>query len=139
RPRENEMPRTAKTYLWRGFSDDSPPLSFPCNRQAEGTYQMIPVVATRLRPPTRAGATVPREALPAALAHLRSRRLLLVRAPAGYGKSLLMAQLHAALRASNPGATTWVSVGDMGASLQEVAMYCATALAPAAPGVEAAF
>jgi len=95
------------------------------------------VVATRLRPPTRAGAAVPREVLPTALSHLRSRRLLLVRAPAGYGKSLLMAQLHAALTVSGQASIAWVSVADVGASLQELAVHCAAALAPTVPGLDA--
>jgi LuxR family maltose regulon positive regulatory protein len=98
---------------------------------------MNPVVATRLRPPARAGAAVPREVLPTALAHLRTRRLLLVRAPAGYGKSLLMAQLHEALSASGHGSVAWLSVADIGGSLQEVAVHCAAALAPVATGLDA--
>ncbi|QIE29758.1 LuxR C-terminal-related transcriptional regulator [Caballeronia sp. SBC2] len=97
---------------------------------------MVPVVATRLRPPARAGAAVPREVLPAALGHLRSRRLLLVRAPAGYGKSLLMAQIHDALRASGRESIAWVSVADIGSTLQEVAMHCAAALAQTVPGLD---
>jgi LuxR family maltose regulon positive regulatory protein len=71
------------------------------------------------------------------MAHLRSRRLLLVHAPAGYGKSLLMAQLFDELRASGHGAVAWVSIGDLGTSLQEVAMHCAAALAPVVAGIEA--
>jgi ATP/maltotriose-dependent transcriptional regulator MalT len=97
---------------------------------------MVPVVATRLRPPARAGAAVPREVLPTALGHLRSRRLLLVRAPAGYGKSLLMAQLYDALCKSGRESIGWVSVADIGSSLQEVAMHCAAALAQAVPGLD---
>ncbi|CAB3962089.1 MULTISPECIES: hypothetical protein [Burkholderia] len=99
---------------------------------------MLPVIATRLRPPTRAGAAVPREVLPTALEHLRSRRLLLVRAPAGYGKSLLMAQLHDALRAGGEAAVGWISVGEIGASLAEVAMHCASALSRIVPGLDSA-
>ena len=98
---------------------------------------MVPVVATRLRPPTRAGSAVPREVLPTALADLQTRRLLLVRAPAGYGKSLLMAQLHQVLSQSHLESIAWVSVADIGASLQEVALHCAAALNAAVPGLEA--
>jgi LuxR family maltose regulon positive regulatory protein len=97
--------------------------------------QMVPVVATRLRPPKRAGAAVPREVSPTALAHLRSRRLLLVHAPAGYGKSLLMAQLFDVLSDSGS-AVAWVSAADIAASLPEVAMHCAAALAQAVTGLD---
>lgn len=99
---------------------------------------MVTVVATRLRPPARAGASVPREVLPTALDHLHARRLLLVRAPAGYGKSLLMAQLYDALRASGQEAIGWVSVADIGSTLQEVATHCAAALARTVPGLDSA-
>jgi len=100
--------------------------------------QMVPIVATRLRPPSRAGAAVPREVLPAALAHLLARRLLLIRAPAGYGKSLLMAQLYEALRASGHDSIAWLSVADIGSSFQEVALHCATALARTVAGLDTA-
>jgi LuxR family maltose regulon positive regulatory protein len=63
--------------------------------------------------------------------------LLLVRAPAGYGKSLLMAQLHQVLSQSHLQSIAWVSVADIGASLQEVALHCAAALTAAVPGLEA--
>jgi LuxR family transcriptional regulator, maltose regulon positive regulatory protein len=99
---------------------------------------MVPVVATRLRPPTRAGAAVPREVLPTALAHLLARRLLLVRAPAGYGKSLLMAQLYDALRASGHESIAWLNVADVGSSLHEVTLHCATALARTVDGLHTA-
>lgn len=97
---------------------------------------MLPVVATRLRPPTRPGSAVRREILPAALNHLLTRRLLLIRAPAGYGKSLLMAQIYDSLRASDHPSVAWIGVADIGSSLQEVAMHCATALAQIVPGLD---
>lgn len=97
---------------------------------------MATVVATRLRPPTKAGVAVRREVLPTALAHVRERRLLLVHAPAGYGKSLLLAQLFEELRASGRQAVAWVSAADIGTSLQDVAMHCAAALSQTVPGLD---
>ncbi|MDN5874643.1 MAG: hypothetical protein L0H29_09730, partial [Sinobacteraceae bacterium] len=59
------------------------------------------VIGTKLRVPAHAGAQVPREKLIERLEAVRDVRLVVLRAPAGYGKTTLAAQWREVLLAAN--------------------------------------
>ena len=68
-----------------------------------------PLVTTKLVPPTRAGALVERPALHARLARAAQRRLALVSAPAGSGKTSVLAHAWKATRDAG-GEAAWLSL-----------------------------
>ncbi|NIJ75403.1 LuxR family maltose regulon positive regulatory protein [Xanthomonas campestris] len=70
------------------------------------------LLASKLEPPLpRAGAVV-RGALLAALDHAQARPLTLLLAPPGFGKTTLLAQWHAQLRARDHTAVAWLSLDE---------------------------
>jgi ATP/maltotriose-dependent transcriptional regulator MalT len=64
---------------------------------------------TKFSPPSRKGALVLRAQLLERLGQIRQRRLTVVQAPAGFGKTSLLAQLHHCLQ-SQGCATGWLSL-----------------------------
>jgi LuxR family maltose regulon positive regulatory protein len=68
----------------------------------------VPLVATKFRPPLVHGALIERPWLVDRLREGRNRALTLVCAPAGYGKSMLLAQWEAADRTRTP--FVWLSL-----------------------------
>src|SRR4051812_6640228 len=64
--------------------------------------QQVALVRSKLRPPVLRGALVPRAPLLEGLREGRGRRLTLVCAPAGYGKTTLLAQWCAADHEETP-------------------------------------
>ncbi len=92
-----------------------------------------PVLETRLRPPARGGALVDRPRLAARLARCRESRLTLVAAPAGYGKTSLLTQCFAALRAEGA-AACWLSIDATDEDPARLVRHLVAALATAVPG-----
>ncbi|HSJ98010.1 MAG TPA: AAA family ATPase, partial [Myxococcota bacterium] len=91
---------------------------------------------TRIQPPRPRSASVARPALESALADaLRSRRVALLCAPAGYGKTTLLVQALARLPAGH--AVAWVSA-DPGDDLQRLLECVLAALEPFDPPWRAA-
>jgi len=70
-----------------------------------------PAPATKYRPPTTAQSLVTRERLMAVLRAAGRRRLILIYAPSGYGKTTLVAQWRAEL-ASSGVAVGWLTIDD---------------------------
>jgi LuxR family transcriptional regulator, maltose regulon positive regulatory protein len=70
---------------------------------------LMTINRTKLRPPSRKGCLVERPALVQRLCGLPRPRLSLIQAPAGFGKTSLLAQFHNAVRASGL-AVAWLSV-----------------------------
>lgn len=77
---------------------------------------------TRLMPPRRERGVLARELVPRALSEMACKRLTLVQAPAGYGKSLFMGQIYDAL-ASTSAHVGWVSLAELDGSMREFARY----------------
>jgi len=90
------------------------------------------LLTTRLLPPRRERGVVARDIVPVVLDQMQGKRLTVARAPAGYGKSLLLGQLHDQLRESGQ-AVGWVSTAELDGSAHELALYCAAALHSALP------
>lgn len=95
------------------------------------------LIRTRLRPPARGSGLIERAKLDRISARIRLRRLVFVKAPAGYGKSSLMHRWYMTLRDGGT-ATGWLSMDagldDLGAFFS----YTAAAIREGAPdfGVE---
>ncbi len=70
------------------------------------------IVAAKLRVPVLRETLVPRQHLLELLRHGRGRRLTLLSAPAGYGKTTLLAQWAAADLERTPFAWVWLDTGD---------------------------
>lgn len=69
----------------------------------------LPLIATKLKPPRQTGAVVHRDGLLARLDATANRSLVLVAAPAGYGKTSLLAQWRDRL-AARGAITGWISL-----------------------------
>lgn len=84
-----------------------------CNSSIYSTGQgdavWADLVRTRLRPPVKAGATLVRSRLEELFSEVRKRPLTVIRAPAGYGKSSILAQWFDHL-ASDGSAVGWLSL-----------------------------
>ena len=70
---------------------------------------LVTINRTKLRPPTRKGSLVERQVLVRRLCGEPRPRLALIQAPAGFGKTSLLAQFHAATRNADV-AVAWLSV-----------------------------
>ncbi|MCW5721081.1 MAG: AAA family ATPase [Devosia sp.] len=91
------------------------------------------MIRTRLRPPTRGAGLIEREKLDRIAGRIRQRRLVLVKAPAGYGKSSLLHRWHMAL-AQTPGTITgWLSLDTGLDDLRSFFSYTAAAIRESAP------
>ena len=88
-----------------------------------------PLLATKLHVPRRVEGLVERNALLAQLDAIRSRRLTLISAPAGFGKTTLLADWAA--RTGFP--TTWLSLDSNDNDPQRFLTYCVAALRTVAP------
>ncbi len=86
-----------------------------------------PLVTTKLVPPTRAGALVERPQLDARLASAAQRRLALVSAPAGSGKTSLLAHAWQATRDAG-GEAAWISLDPADNDLARFLAYLVEAL-----------
>ncbi|MBB4200829.1 ATP/maltotriose-dependent transcriptional regulator MalT [Rhodoblastus sphagnicola] len=86
---------------------------------------------TRLFPPMRAGGVVPRPRLERMAEGLRHKTLTIARAPAGYGKSTLLAQWFDGLRGAGAGAGAvagWVSLDEAADDLASFFNYAVEAI-----------
>ncbi len=97
---------------------------------------MTTLLETKLQPPLVRPSTVDRVRLLDRLGRDGVPRLILVSAPPGFGKSTLVAQWIAGLRA--PASVAWVSLDPADADPVRFWTYVATAVERAAPGTGAA-
>jgi LuxR family maltose regulon positive regulatory protein len=88
------------------------------------------VLVTRLYPPRRDSELIARPASHKALGLAESSRLVLIKAPAGYGKSTLMVDCYWRL-AQRPRLAVWLSLNEFDGSASELALYLAHALTEA--------
>jgi LuxR family transcriptional regulator, maltose regulon positive regulatory protein len=72
---------------------------------------------------------ISRDVLPSVLERMQGKRLTIARAPAGYGKSLLLGQMHDQLLASGE-AVGWISTAELDGSARELALYIVATLRP---------
>ncbi len=82
---------------------------FPLKAAGAGSPARGAVVSTKISPPGSAGTVVRRSALADSIAARDSARVVLVRAPAGFGKTMVMLQGYELLRSSGM-ATGWVNL-----------------------------
>ena len=89
-------------------------------------------IRTLLRPPTRGPGLIERRRLDQIASRVLQRRLVFVKAPAGYGKSSLMQRWHAALGEAGvvPG---WLSLDQDAADLRSLFGYATAAIQEGAP------
>ena len=120
--------RGAVVYWWPMTANPSPPLR---------AHPHAPLLATKLNPPPLRQASVTRPRLLARLAAGLRGRLTLIAAPAGFGKSTLLAQALAERRAAGGGGVGWVAldVGDNDPA--RFWSYVCAALERAGPGLGA--
>lgn len=85
------------------------------------------LLSTRLYPPRCEGAVVARPAGPRLIRFAESRRLTVVKAPAGYGKTTLMVECYRHLLGRSQSAI-WISLNEFDGSVEEFAAYLAQAL-----------
>lgn len=85
------------------------------------------LLATRLYPPRSDGGIVARSAGPRLAQFAQSRRLTLIKAPAGYGKTTLMVECYSHLISGSHSAI-WISLSEFDGSIDEFAAYLARAL-----------
>ena len=97
--------------------------------EAPEVQAVVPVLATKLRPPSTPLLLVARPRLLDQLTAYADRRLLLVSAPAGYGKTALISHwLEAA-----GGAYAWLSLDEQDNDLATFLLYLAAAIRSAYP------
>jgi len=85
------------------------------------------VLETRLFPPRREGESIPRSASQTVLRDIEARRLLLIKAPAGYGKSTLMVECYWSLTQRSRTAV-WLSLNEFDGSVAELVGHLRAAL-----------
>lgn len=93
-----------------------------------------PIVSTQIAAPAADGRLIVRERLRARLDEAAARRLVHVAAPAGYGKTSLVAEWLAAQRAGGT-RTAWVSLNEEHDDAGTLLRYVVAALRTAWPGV----
>ena len=94
-----------------------------------------PLITTKLHVPSRRRTIVARPRLEARLAHATDAKLLLVSAPAGFGKTTLVAEWLATLAAEGA-AVAWVSLDDRDNDPAVFWAYVLAALSAAVPGLD---
>lgn len=85
------------------------------------------LIRTRLRPPTRGTGLIERSELDKVAERIRNRRIVFVKAPAGYGKSSLLHRWHIGLREKNI-ATGWLSLDQTQDDLRSFFLYSTAAI-----------
>jgi len=85
------------------------------------------VLETRLFPPRREGELISRSASQTVLRDIEARRLVLIKAPAGYGKSTLMGECYWSLRHRSRTAV-WLSLNEFDGSVAELVVHLRAAL-----------
>ena len=93
-----------------------------------------PLITTKLHVPSRRRTIVARPRLEARLAHATDAKLLLVSAPAGFGKTTLVAEWLATLAAEGA-AVAWVSLDERDNDPAVFWAYVLAALSAAVPGL----
>lgn len=83
---------------------------------------LSPTLNSKLMPPRKRAALIEREQLTDKLARIRDHRLLLVCAPAGYGKTSVLIQAHAQL-SRVPLSVGWISLDDSDKDLSRFILY----------------
>ena len=104
----------------------------------EVTGGTMDLIRTRLRPPTRGSGLIERAKLDRIASRIRQRRLVFVKAPAGYGKSSLLHRWHMTLGAVGA-VTGWLSLDSGLDDLRSFFTYTAAAIREDAPGFGAEF
>lgn len=97
-------------------------------------FHQKPIVATKLRPPSNAAALVARPRLTDALAHVLTRRLALIHAPAGFGKTTLAVQWSDSLAAREV-TTSWLSLDAADNDLPKFLAYVVEAIRIVEPDI----
>jgi LuxR family maltose regulon positive regulatory protein len=100
---------------------------------AQGRAAGLVLVGTKLHVPAARPGLVERRALVARLVEGRDRRLTLVCAPAGWGKTVVLAEWHAAARETRPFA--WVSLDGTEDDPERFWSYVVAAVRTVAPGI----
>lgn len=96
--------------------------------------RQTPIVATKLRPPSNSAALVERPRLRAVLAQVLTRKLALIHAPAGFGKTTLAAQWRDALL--DQGVTaSWLTVDAGDNDLARFLAYLVEAIRAVEPDI----
>ncbi len=95
---------------------------------------MPAIVVSKLVPPARADSHLPREHLVDSMLDARGARLVLIRAPAGFGKTTLMQQ-YAAMRQARGHATAWMRLDSADNDLPRFLSHLDAGLQPLAPDV----
>jgi LuxR family maltose regulon positive regulatory protein len=90
------------------------------------------LIRTRLRPPTRGSGLIERAKLDRIASRIQQRRLVFVKAPAGYGKSSLMHRWYMTLGAEGA-VTGWLSMDSGLDDLRSFFTYTAAAVRQGAP------
>lgn len=83
---------------------------------------LSPTLNTKLIPPRKRSALIEREQLTEKLVRVRDHRLLLICAPAGYGKTSVLIQAHAQLRRESL-SVGWISLDDGDKDLSRFILY----------------
>lgn len=106
------------------------PVALLTPRPSPSRDSVIPdwLLADKLEPPLPRADAVVRDALLAALDEAQARPLTLLLAPAGFGKTTLLAQWHAQLSAREPGAVAWLSLDEEDADAVRFLGHLALAL-----------
>lgn len=106
------------------------PVALLTPRPSPSRDRVIPdwLLAGKLEPPLPRADAVVRDALLAALDEAQARPLTLLLAPAGFGKTTLLAQWHAQLSAREPGAVAWLSLDEEDADAARFLGHLALAL-----------
>jgi LuxR family maltose regulon positive regulatory protein len=82
---------------------------------------------TRLYPPLKEGSSIPRPAVEQALEEAHARKLTIIKAPAGYGKTSSLVSLHQQV-VKQGSSVLWLSLYDFNGSWHELAQYLNHAL-----------
>ena len=96
----------------------------------ESNQALEAVIASKLEPPRQRSALLARQGLLDAALRQLDKRLILVSAPAGYGKSSLLTQLHGKLKAAGK-SVAWIGLDIADNDPVRFARHCLAALAGA--------
>lgn len=97
-------------------------------------FQQTPIVATKLRPPSNSASLVERPRLIADLAQVLTRKLALIHAPAGFGKTTLAAQWRETLLGQGV-TVSWLTVDAGDNDLARFLTYAVEAVRSVEPDI----